>query len=427
MTHLPTWGVTKDRKIAVVTGVTEEPLDTRLAHPKIQTVALEQGERPGLADRFDVNGGAGKPLFATAIQGGLANYWGQQFVRYGVGDPYPGAVFPSYQAYVNDCAAIERFFKLEGGDALAPPARLPDGFSMLAPRLLTGTEDAPAGGLTSMRRAITTLLDGAHVFPSRAERFAPCEGALWSLRLSDGRSITASKIFLAAGVLGTAKLVITSFQDMAAAFFSDHAPYMLYTRGWKSLCDAAPANRTRHFNALTIEKQFSGRCEMFASVYNMGAAELNLLLVSVIGRAFSFLRGFSAPPGASLIQPVQVWTQNSFADLQMEARTQRITSVKPEHEADPVLEEFRAMLKGLGVAVLHRSRTAPGAGFHYHALTLRTPGGKTTPIANLLKERSGGAVACVDASILPSIGLRPHTLTAMATARRLTIEDQSLQ
>jgi hypothetical protein len=267
------------------------------------------------------------------------------------------------------------------------------------------------------------------MFSSRAEGFAKNDGDgdFWSLRLSDGSTIEAGKILLAAGVLGNAQLVMASFADLAGAHFSDHAPSMLYTVDAGSLRKLRPATRARHFNAMTLEKESGGRCEIFASLYDMGTAEFNLLLASTIGRTFGFLRGWPAPPGASLIQPVQVWTARGFAHLQIEAGTRLVSSVAGEIEVDPALEETRAALKTLGARTLHSSRTAPGAGFHYHALKLNGKNGKTQPVADLLRERSAGAVACLDASILPTIGVRPHTLTAMATARRLVLDDASLR
>jgi hypothetical protein len=41
----------------------------------------------------------------------------------------------------------------------------------------------------------------------------------------------------------------------------------------------------------------------------------------------------------------------------------------------------------------------------------------------LLAHWSGGAVSCIDPSVFPEIGLRPHTLTAMAAARRIVLSE----
>ena len=64
--------------------------------------------------------------------------------------------------------------------------------------------------------------------------------------------------------------------------------------------------------------------------------------------------------------------------------------------------------------------TSPGEGFHYHAGEVSIDGSHFMPLALCLDERFAGLVTCLDASILPEIGCRPHTLTAMAAAWQLT-------
>lgn len=66
----------------------------------------------------------------------------------------------------------------------------------------------------------------------------------------------------------------------------------------------------------------------------------------------------------------------------------------------------------LGVA----DRIEPTKAKH-RALVCNCNNGRKMPVNDLLQRWSDGHVLCSDASILPTIGLRPHTLTAMATAR----------
>jgi hypothetical protein len=79
-------------------------------------------------------------------------------------------------------------------------------------------------------------------------------------------------------------------------------------------------------------------------------------------------------------------------------------------------------LGSAGGRVLRKSRTQPGFGFHYHDLRFKSDNGKLESITDFLKDRTGDGGTCVDAAALPSIGCRPHTLTAMANARRLTAQ-----
>src|SRR5215472_17631618 len=93
-----------EQDLAVVTGAVPEPQREQDIHPKIRVVALERKESPGLAERLENGRAPTKPIFSTAALGGLANYWGQQFVRYGYGDPYVASIFGNYENYLADCA-----------------------------------------------------------------------------------------------------------------------------------------------------------------------------------------------------------------------------------------------------------------------------------------------------------------------------------
>jgi hypothetical protein len=407
-----------EQDLAVVTGAVPEPQREQDIHPKIRVVALERNESPGLAERLETGLATAKPIFSTAALGGLANYWGQQFVRYDYSDPYTASIFENYETYLVDCAAIEGIFAISGGGDLSRPPNLPDEYFVQQPRLLTGTTARHDAGLLSMRQAVESLMSGAEVYPLRAQRICRNDHSLWSVQLSDGESIAGRKILLAAGVLGTARIIISSLHDIIGISFCDHSPYMAYVSGLGKLIETSPV---RHFNALTLEKREGSRCAMFASIYDMSAAEMNLILASAIGRAFSLLRGVSAPPFARMVQLVQIWTDSSFSRLEIDAASSRFNGSHFAITRDSALEETLNKLRGIGVKVWHCSRTAPGQGFHYHALNIHRKDSMEQPLAAALAQWSAGAVSCVDASVLPRIGLRPHTLTAMAAARRLVL------
>jgi hypothetical protein len=409
-----------EQDLAVVTGAVPEPQREQNIHPKIRVVALERKESPGLADRLENGPPPAKPMFSTAALGGLANYWGQLFVRYGYSDPYMASIFENYETYLADCAAIEDKFAISGGSELARPPNLPDEYFVHQPRLLTGTTARHDAGLFSMKQAVESLMSGAEVYPLRAQRISRSGQSLWSVQLSGGESIVGRKILLAAGVLGTARIVISSLHGIIGVSLCDHSPYVAYATGLGKLIKAFPV---RHFNALTIEKREGGRCAMFASIYNMSAAEMNLILASTIGRAFSLLRGISAPSFASMAQPVQIFTDSSYSRLEIDAASGRFSGSNFSIIRDSTLEETLDKLHGIGAKVWHCGRIAPGHGFHYHALNIRRKNSVEQPLAEALAQWSAGAVSCVDASVLPMIGLRPHTLTAMATARRLVLRE----
>jgi hypothetical protein len=222
---------------------------------------------------------------------------------------------------------------------------------------------------------------------------------------------------LAAGVIGSLQLTMASCPEVTGAEFSDHAPYMLYTRGLDRVRRVRRIDDLRHFNALTIERIEDERCQLFASVYRMGQASLSLLL-SATGLP-PMLRGWKAPPFADFIKPVQIWTEATVSRLRIDSATSTAAMVEfPDSNADRALHSFEQWLKLNGVAV-KATVSKLGTGFHYHAAKVTTGQG-IMPLATFLGERFGQQVVCLDASILDQIGCRPHTLTAMASAHKLS-------
>lgn len=418
-------GLSPSLRTAVVTGATGQARSGAWLHPKIRAVAAERGEGAGLADAVASGRRGTKPLWATATIGGLANYWGQQFLPVGAADPWPADIFRDHPDYVAEVEAVEALFTLQGGEAL--DAGLPDpGFRLSQPRLLTGSAHQPDAGLLAMRAAFATAVARrrSDIVSGRADSIAPHREG-WAVKLTDGSLVTGKRLLLAAGVVGDAQLLLRSFADLDAASFADHMPWMLYASGLKRLFDARLDTGPGHFNALTIEQHEGARSSAFASVYDMSQAGLNLLTAALIGRCFPMLRGRGAPPSASLVTPIQLWTTQSIARIALDGSRARF-AVLPDKAVrpgkDPALAEIAALLRAVGGRVLRTSRTAPGLGFHYHDLRLRLSCGAWQGVADFLKARTGPAVTCVDSAILDRIGCRPPTLTAMASARRLAAQ-----
>jgi hypothetical protein len=85
-----------------------------------------------------------------------------------------------------------------------------------------------------MRRTIEKLIarHNATAVATRVKSLA-YDGANWRVQLIDGSIVSARRIILAAGVLGTAGLLMRSFPEVSSVRLRDHAPWMLYTRGWQ--------------------------------------------------------------------------------------------------------------------------------------------------------------------------------------------------
>ena len=367
--------------------------------------------------------GRRKPLFSTAAIGGLANYWGQQFVRFSTGDPWPRHLFKDHAGYVSACEAVESLFRVEGQQELG--TQLPAGshFRASVPRLLTGTRDDPGAGLAAMGMAYRLLEKGldATTFETRVSSFQQV-GNRWCVLLDNGAKLFTNRVLLAAGVIGTARLLLRTYPDLARARFRDYSPWMLYVLNLGPLLEQRPASARHHFNAVTIERVNNERCTLFASIYDMTRADLNLILSSTIGGASPWFRGWQAPPGAAIIKPVQVWTPATEDTIEIDAPTMTasmLPRVNSGPRTDLDLHSAMEILAGLGGRVLKTSQTTAGFGFHYHALDMRPKDKAFVPVADLLRERTGDGILCVDASILRTIGCRPHTLSAMASAHHI--------
>ena len=417
-------GLRGGASIAVVSGTSRHIVPRASVHPKIQAVSVSSSEMPGVVPAYRRSVGRGRPLFSAASTGGFANYWGQQFLRYECGDPWPREIFDDFAAYLDHCDEVEQGFVLSGGADLAVRAGGQHGYVARVPRLLIGAVQDPASNLKAMRHAFYVQAERtrAQVFDTRANSIESAQGG-WRVLLQDEAPIFAKKVILAAGVLGTSQLIGNSFPDIDRLRLSDHAPWMLYSIGLRRLFAERPPGHRHHFNAITLEKLEERVCAAFASLYDMGRADMNLMLASTIGRSFGALRSVRAPVGAGLIKPIQIWTPSTFEDVDIYPRdgtAHEVASPKSTPHDDPQLLEMLNVLRGLGARCLKISRTIPGCGFHYHNLRVAAAGGSEVSVVDYLRERAGDGVVCVDASVLSSIGTRPHTLTAMAASLQIS-------
>jgi hypothetical protein len=409
--------------VAVVSGASNELLSQARIHPKIQAVSVANKERPGVVYSFQREDSPSHPLFSSALAGGLANYWGQQFVRYQPSDPWPRDIFSNYDSYQSHCSELENLFVLSDVNEIQPQAKLDSGYTLCTPRLLLGSAESPDSKLMAMRLEFYRQAKRRHaeVYEERVRSIIKVADKCHVL-LQNKETIIAKTVLLAAGVIGTAHLISRSFPEIESMQFSDHAPWMLYTIGLQDVYKLRPNSGMNHFNALTLEKTNTCASEVFVSLYDMGKADFNLLLASTIGRTFDVFRNIQAPLGASLIKPVQIWTPKSFDDVTIDVKSGLVKTGSKAGlmaENDSQLHQTMNVLRALGARCLKVSRTAPGYGFHYHNLMIKEASQNLLPASEFFENKFGKSVKCIDASILPSIGLRPHTLTAMAASHSM--------
>ncbi|MBC8242458.1 MAG: hypothetical protein H8E30_18575 [Alphaproteobacteria bacterium] len=404
-------------KIAAATGASAASKSVgRFVHPKIDDISLRRRELKGVAHPLTFNGRKKGALYDTATVGGLANYWGQQFLRYDRNDPWPHDIFDNYSDYAASCEKVEQLFSCMS--VAEREVRQDDGYLQCAPNLLVGSKDDPRAGLSSLRDVFQSMsarkLDRV---VSEAVSTWSIKDGLVHLRLDNGDWLVARQVILAAGVVGSLRLVMRSCPDLCVARLSDHMPYMLYYVPKFGKFNLRVSGDTGHFNSLSLERADEDHVQLFASVYRMSKAPLSLML-SALGLP-PWLPNLYPPQLVDAILPIQAWTVNSKARYVIKRDSAKaVLDYAPAACHDDELIRFMDWLSNRG-HILRRTMTPPGFGFHFHAGAVSSDGESFEGLQAFLDARYAGRVICVDGSILREVGARPHTLTAMAAAHRV--------
>ncbi len=412
--------INQDMRIAVITGAAAAGRINRpgLIHSKIVSVARECRTLPGITNDMPFNEKTKSTVFDTAIIGGLANYWGQQFVRYQEGDPWPRQTFESYQDYLDACAYIESLFVCTPGrDCQAQGFRhaTNSDYVFLAPNLLVGTPTFPNADFRAMETAVLLRISELN-----AERFDGSvlgiskQGGTIETRLDSGECIRSERVLIAAGVVGSLRLVMRSCPEVHGVQFADHVPHMVYFLPKPGALSLKRIDGLNHFNVLTVEQQTAGMTTMFASLYRMSCSSIGLILAS-LGLP-PILPSVRPPWLVDMITPAQIWTKKTIARYQIDrnAKVARFSDY-PDRKTDPIFREFVSFLRKFGL-VLASSTTDPGFGFHFHDGRVTLDNANYHPVNAFIRDYFDGAVQVVDAAALPEIGSRPPALTSMANA-----------
>lgn len=412
----------KGRKVLVLTGA-----DARLSanqskacHAKIDSVAHENSEPRGIGDRISFVHPSKGELVQSAIVGGLANYWGQQFFRYEANDPWPQRNFVTHADYLATCGEMEALFRCSPGANCRSKVALDSGYRHRTPNLVLGSATGPHLGLLSMRDAFQTqaTLHNATVLHLAAQRWELGNGFVRVI-LSDGSTVSGKQILLAAGVIGTLKLIFASCIDVRSTTFSDHAPVMLYTTLKPSMLPMVRHDGEKHFNTLAIERVLEDKVTLFASAYRLSDAPLSLLLAML--RMPAVVKGLNIPRFMNIITPVQVWTETTQMRFRLErGRDKAVVEAGTINGEDLEMKDFLCWLKHRSM-VWKVAKYTPGSGFHYCSARVASADAPEMPVEDYLQQTQNGRVVAVDATILAKLGCCPSALTMMANSRR-TVE-----
>jgi hypothetical protein len=415
-------GTEQTARLCIVTGSTPgASISKKSIHAKIRSVADSRKEAPGVVDPIKISGWT-RPALCTAITGGLANYWGQQFIRYSFSEEWPREHFDGYESYLASCSRIEAEFSLDESNEPSNPNQTTLGaYKACSPRLLVGTKTNARAGLLAVRQLIEqkSIDRRATTIEDRVDSLEPF-GENWKAKLSAGNTISARRIVLAAGVLGTACLLMRSFPEIKSVRLRDHSPLWLYTFGLNQLVRTTRQGADLHFNVQTLQRETDEGAVLYASVYNMQYVDLKDVFNMLIGKPISVLAGLRAPWPVNWVSPVQVWTKSTTTAVCIEKGDNSAHVIQqPNFRIDPELSKFIATIRKGGALVVKVSETSPLQGFHFYGLEISVDNHRYIPIKEYLEQCSCGSLVCADASVLNRISCRPHTETAMATAMQI--------
>lgn len=411
-------GLPSGLRVAIATGgarAHEGNSRSHEIHPKIRAVGRARNELPGVAESLPFNSHEGGALFDTATIGGLANYWGQQFIRYERCDPWPREFFASYADYISACRDVEALFSCSPGGGARNEHVFDAGYVGRTPNLLIGSAKNSGDGLLAMREVFEQLAMARRAQVSSAHAIGwEADGECVHLYLSDGNVLTGRYLLLACGAVGSLRLTMEACPEVVAVSMRDHAPWMVYGAGVRHKLNVGRVDGLAHFNDLTVEFVESERVRLFASVYRMSKAPLGLILAALGLRPL--FATIPSPSFVDVVTPIQIWTDETYMMYRICKGQKRATILeRPKCNRDDRFREFRNWLGRDGV-ILRVSETRPGAGFHYHAGEVSLDGMSFRSLSKFLNERFAGRVVGLDASVLSTIGCRPHTLTAMTAA-----------
>jgi hypothetical protein len=201
--------ILRGARVAIFSGEkTQNLLPTKSSikkvHPKVRKEMFEASFQ-GAVCQFTPLRFLGQEyfLFEAACTGGLSSFWGQQFVRLSANDFVPTPVVDGYDKYEFAFNLVEQ--RLGFKEASSPEQReLGDGCQMMIgpPRLLEP--------LTIFSDTFRCASAHAHVFTQRVLRLQKLNNHAFHVICEDGERITSKRIILAAGVLGTARILVNS-------------------------------------------------------------------------------------------------------------------------------------------------------------------------------------------------------------------------
>lgn len=407
----------KSHKIAWITGSANKlNHQSKRTHPKILSTAVEMRETPGINNPINFQGTKSGLLADTAIKGGLTNYWGQQFLRYEIGDNWCHGPFDSYSEYLNVCRKIEDMFTLSNNRS---SKSLHNGdYLIKAPKLLLGSKKDPKSGLFTFRHVVDNLANnhGVTLINNILIKWV-FYGTKIKLIFLDGSFLFVKKLILAAGVLGTLRILMRSCPEVRSVKFSDHSPLLLYFASWNDIFGVRNSNNN-HINSVTLERIEHSKIKLFASLYNLKFASLGLML-SNLGLPPLFA-SIKLPSHCNFILPIQVWTEQSLINYEFKhGSLSAIANSCSDKCSDVEFKNFEAFLLESGM-IVHQSITSPGFGFHYHNGKVSLDGEFYQKISNFLENNFGNYISCLDSSLISQISPRPHTLTLMANIYRIS-------
>jgi choline dehydrogenase-like flavoprotein len=449
-------------------------------HPKLRAPALRhvmQGEH------FGVYGRLGEPLVdgrGSYANGGMANVWGGQLLRYTQADldeaggwPISAEALSGYyddlEAHIGISGVNDDMCGFLGGvhTALLPPVPVvpaaerllkrytngkrgnnSEAFKLGRPRLAVLTRSyrgfaaynfgeteffsLQGDGLYTPRRTLSELLRAAQVRYLQGRKLLRFREASEYVEVEfehcasgECETLRTRHLLLACGAIQSARLVMLNRGGRERALpFIDHPPTLLPVFFPALFGCALPKSS---FPIQLIGSLARGGSRSMVSFYYPGGLLRSDLLVDMRLPLDAALRILGIIVGGMLV--AQIW-ETSQPQPGNRLRLEADDSVRidyPESKPYSQLSEFLAVLRRLGGLSLPglASMPLPSRGFH-HAACLpmrRDPGSFETHSDGRLWDSR--RVRVIDGSVLPSLPAKNHSLTLMANSARIADEAKS--
>jgi hypothetical protein len=400
-------GLNHDLNIAVITGEKGDKINFRNIHKNISYKSEIIKDHKPCRDFISNISNTKNMIYTSARIAGLSNYWGKQLVEYNENDNWPVEFFENYTDYKINCEKVKLNYQFD--DFNFKKEIHYNGFNYIleSNKLLKNLKNEHVSNPIKIKFESLIKKKNFSIFNNYVVSIKKKKNI--SILLDNKINLNAKKVIISAGVYGTGKILLNSFEDLINFEFKDHDPLFFFYYDKKLKLN----DYNFGFNNLKISLDHKKKNRLYANIYKLSKKNFSFLF-NYFNLPLLFNK-YKIPKIFDMIIPIQVWNENSIFNIRVNKKNFFESEKMKTLFETAYYNNFISLLKCNGI-ILKKKKTLPGNGFHYHSLFFSTQKKNQISIAELLFEKFGNDVICIDGSILNKISPTPHSLTLMATA-----------